>query len=169
MWWGVTIIGLLFLGLFYMMDHDSKQVETLPGAQAAPLGYSRSDDASYQTATTSQPAQPLDTPRQPVPQAGDGPRMGIEIDPLSSSISAQYGLMTQSGEYYGLSVTSVLPQGPAEKAGLRRGDIIKDVDGNKVNNVNLFNGYENTKDIGSSIVVGYLRNGKERKSIVTLR
>ncbi|HTP64981.1 MAG TPA: trypsin-like peptidase domain-containing protein [Geobacteraceae bacterium] len=54
--------------------------------------------------------------------------LGVEAQPLTPDLAAALGLP----EPIGALVTRVTPGGPAEKAGLKRGDVIVELDGKKI-------------------------------------
>ena len=65
-------------------------------------------------------------------------------------------------------VQSVEKNSPADKAGLKQGDIITAVNGNKVSSAAYLK-YELYKHkIGDSITITYIRNNKEEKTTVVL-
>jgi serine protease Do len=54
--------------------------------------------------------------------------MGVEIRPLDDILARQFGVSDTNG----VIVNNVLPDSPAEKAGLRRGDVIREFNGQKI-------------------------------------
>lgn len=74
----------------------------------------------------------------------------------------------EPGSVRGVFVTGILPDGAADKAGLKEGDIIQQVD-----SVQLFSSTEFSERIarhrpGDKINITYLRNGKSRSTTATL-
>ncbi len=69
------------------------------------------------------------------PGAAPGPRLGISVDQLTPQIARQLGLPAQAT---GVVVTDVQSASPAEEAGLRRGDVIQEVDRKPVTSVTQF-------------------------------
>jgi serine protease Do len=61
-----------------------------------------------------------------------GPMQGVEVQTLTSDIANQLGLPPNT---FGVVVTSVAPDSPAASAGLRRGDVIQEVNHKRVTNV----------------------------------
>jgi len=81
---------------------------------------------------------------------------------LSSAVNRVYGFKN------GVLVQEVQPGGPADKAGLKPGDIITQIDGR-----NVKDGDDLVNDIasrhpGSSIRLGFLRDGKPQDATVTI-
>jgi serine protease Do len=89
--------------------------------------------------------------------------IGIMFDAVENpAIARVYG----SGS--GVTVSSVVPGSPADQAGLKVGDTITTVDGKKVSK-----GSELVADIasrkpGSKVNLGFLRNGKQQETAVTI-
>jgi serine protease Do len=72
---------------------------------------------------------------------------GITVDDISSEVREQIGLE----EDHGLIITEVKSQSPAEKAGILAGDVILEVNYNKINNADDLVKYlgESNKDKGA--------------------
>ncbi len=81
---------------------------------------------------------------------------------LSDAVNRVYGFKN------GVLVQEVQPGGPADKAGLKAGDIITTIDGRSIKNGDdLVNDIANRRP-GSTARVGFLRNGKEQTTTVTI-
>jgi serine protease Do len=81
---------------------------------------------------------------------------------LSDAVNRVYGFKT------GVLVQLVQPGGPADKAGIKPGDVIQSIDGR-----NIKNGDDLVNEIagrrpGSTALLGYLRNGKQGQTRVTI-
>jgi serine protease Do len=89
--------------------------------------------------------------------------IGIQFRPnLSGAINRVYGFKN------GVLVQQVQPGGPADKAGLKPGDIITQVDGRPIKDGDdLVNEIASRKP-GSSIRLGFLRDGKQNDTTVTV-
>jgi serine protease Do len=89
--------------------------------------------------------------------------IGIQFRPnLSGAINRIYGFKT------GVLVQQVQPGGPADKAGLKPGDIITQVDGRPIKDGDdLVNEIASRKP-GSSIRLGFVRDGKPTDTTVTV-
>ncbi|GIE56864.1 hypothetical protein Aoc01nite_22660 [Actinoplanes octamycinicus] len=111
--------------------------------------------------------------------SGDiGLGFAIPVD-LAKSISDEIietGTVTHA--YFGVSVVtvpsggvylrSVVPGGPAAKAGLQAGDIITSIDGNPVTSTTDLAAVTLTKNPGDTITVDYTRNGQKASTKLTL-
>lgn len=90
----------------------------------------------------------------------------------SIGISFQSNLPSAVGRVYGFKngvlVSSVTPNGPSDKAGLKPGDIIVTIDGREIKNGDdLVNDIASRKP-GTTARLGYLRNGKQDSATVTI-
>ena len=65
-------------------------------------------------------------------------------------------------------VASVSKGGPAEKAGLEVGDIITKLDGQAIGSMDEMIQLMESKNIGDSITLTYVRNGQENTATVTI-
>ncbi|HMA47912.1 MAG TPA: PDZ domain-containing protein, partial [Frankiaceae bacterium] len=68
----------------------------------------------------------------------------------------------------GAVVRSVVPGGPADRAGLRAGDVIDAVDGRRVGGVDELVVAVRSHAIGEMVTVSYQRDGSERTAQATL-
>ncbi len=89
--------------------------------------------------------------------------IGIQFhEGLSSAVGRMYGFKN------GVIISTVTPGAPAEKAGLKTGDIIVSVDGRNIKDGDdLVNDIANRRP-GSSARIGFLRDGKEQTTTVTI-
>jgi serine protease Do len=89
--------------------------------------------------------------------------IGIQFkEGLSSAINRVYGFKT------GVLVQEVQPGGPADKAGLKAGDIITSIDGRNVKDGDdLVNEIASRKP-GTSIRLGFSREGKQQDATITI-
>ena len=65
-------------------------------------------------------------------------------------------------------VSAVLDGSPAEKAGLRRFDVITEVDGRKISTSSDLQDYIVERPVGSTVRIGVLRDGKPQTAAVTI-
>jgi serine protease Do len=89
--------------------------------------------------------------------------IGIEFNAQENpAIARVYGVQS------GITISSVVPGSPADRAGLKVGDTIVSVDGKPIKN-----GDELVSDIagrrpGAKVTLGYFRNGKKEEAAVTV-
>jgi S1-C subfamily serine protease len=69
----------------------------------------------------------------------------------------------------GALIASVIPNGPAAKAGLKAGDVIVSVDGQTVDDTNAFDYRFATKPLGGTAQFGVLRAGRDVVAAVALQ
>jgi len=92
------------------------------------------------------------------------PWLGARLQPVDGDIATGLGLERPTG----VLVTSVYEKGPAAEAGLRRGDVILQVDGQPVDNPDSF-GYRFTlKGTQGQTPLTVLRGGKQSSILVRL-
>jgi len=81
---------------------------------------------------------------------------------LSGAVNRVYGFKT------GVLVQSVAPHGPSEKAGLKAGDIITSIDGRAIKDGDDLVSEITSRRPGSTIRLGYQRDGKPMDTTVTI-
>jgi len=115
-------------------------------------------------------AIPSSMVRMVVDSAKDGrdfvkrPWLGARLQAVTSEMAEALDLEQPSG----VMITTIFPKSPAEEAGLKRGDMIMAVDGQKVDDPDAFGYRFALKAIGGSTELTVLREGKERGVIVKL-
>ncbi len=90
--------------------------------------------------------------------------LGVQGAELNNTISKELGLKTSAGFYIG----DVTKNSGAEKAGLKKGDVITKLDGKNITTFADLNGYINTKRPNDEVKVSFLRGDKTYVSTVTL-
>ena len=89
--------------------------------------------------------------------------IGIQFrNGLSSAVNRVYGFKN------GVLVQEVQPGGPADRAGLKQGDIITQIDGRNVKDGDDLVNEIASRRPGSSVRLGFLRDGKEQDATVTI-
>jgi serine protease Do len=94
------------------------------------------------------------TPAAQTFEVGRGSRIGISVNDASD-------------EKGGVIVATVTPDGPADKAGLKSGDVITDFDGEKVRSVLQFSRLVRETPAKRSVAVTYSRDGQRHTVNVT--
>jgi serine protease Do len=92
-------------------------------------------------------------------------RMGILLQGLTPTLSKNLGLDPKTK---GVLVGQVVPGSPAEKAGLKSGDVLTRFAGASVDNVTTFRLAVATSDIGKTFDLTFIREGRERTTQVVL-
>lgn len=90
--------------------------------------------------------------------------MGVRIQTVTEDIAESLGLDVHNGAL----IASVTPTGPAEKAGLKAGDVILEFDGKSVNQMRTLPRVVAETEIGKAADVTYWRAGKQEKTKVTI-
>jgi len=91
-------------------------------------------------------------------------RVGIVLNPLTPAFAKQFGLDPKTK---GVVVGDVLPGSPADKSGLKSGDIITEFNGGPVTSMPAFRLNVSASDAGKSYKITYFREGKEHSTNIT--
>ena len=91
-------------------------------------------------------------------------QLGVSIQPVTSDLATKFGLK----EVRGVLVNSVAPGGPADKAGIRAGDIVTAVNGTPIDDPNSFRNQVASTPPGTSVTLSILRDGKQQQVTVRL-
>ena len=90
--------------------------------------------------------------------------LGVSMQDMSPSLAEAFGLKNQQGAI----INEVLPGTPADKAGLRAGDIVISTDGKKIKNAADLRNRIGLLPVGEKIKFRLLRDGKEIDAIITV-
>jgi serine protease Do len=100
------------------------------------------------------------------------PYLGVRYMIINDQVQERYDLNIDYGAYIiGGEIEdhpAVLPASPAEKAGIKKGDIILEFDGEKIDKDTTLAKLIRNKKVGDSVAVKYLSNGKERTAKIKL-
>jgi type II secretory pathway component PulC len=111
------------------------------------------------------PRPPLLAPKaESAPPKAVRPWLGLQPEELSEELRAQLDLEEGSG----LLISDVLEGSPAEKAGLRKNDILLKIDGKPVKGEEMLAGYMKSARVGQESTLTVLRKGKEQSYKVIL-
>ena len=91
--------------------------------------------------------------------------LGVRGVALKSSYSRQLNIDETEGFY----IDEIEEGFGADTAGLTRGDIIKSIDGFKINRFSDLSGYLSSKRPGDKVEVNFVREGRLKTAIVTLK
>ncbi len=89
-------------------------------------------------------------------------KIGIACIDIDSSLSKQYNIPQ------GVYVKQVEPSSPAEKSGLKEGDIIQKFDGKSIKTVEEINQIKSTHNSGDTVAIVVYRNGNTKTLQLTL-
>ena len=93
---------------------------------------------------------------------GDRVRLGVGIEELTPQLAEYFGTKD------GVLVTSVEPETPAAKAGLKAGDVITSVNGKPISDGGQLIEAVQSADDGAEVSVGYVRDKKPATAKATL-
>lgn len=91
--------------------------------------------------------------------------LGITMQPVDEKIAKEMKLSEISGVY----IYEVMKSSAADQAGLRKGDVIVAIDGEKVKDGSSVQAKVNSYHPGDKAVITYIRDGKEHKTEVTFQ
>lgn len=92
------------------------------------------------------------------------PWLGAKTQALTSDLADSLGLDRPSGAL----ITSVRPKGPADKAGLKAGDVVTAVDEHTVTDPRAFQYRFSTQGVGKSSTLEFIREGKVYTTSIAL-
>jgi serine protease Do len=84
--------------------------------------------------------------------------LGVSVQPMTPDLARSFGLDQERGALVG----DVVAQGPADKAGIKRGDVIVSYDGKKVEQSVTLPGLVAATPVGKTVPVEILRSGKSQ-------
>ena len=97
-------------------------------------------------------------------QPGSRGRLGIEIQELNKDIAPYFGVKEDDG----VLVWRVTNDSPAEKAGLKAGDVIVEIEGESIDSVSDLREELADHDEGDTVALTWLRHGKSQSASVSL-
>ncbi len=90
--------------------------------------------------------------------------MGVTIQPVTEELAASFGLK----QVRGALVNDVIPGGPADKAGIRQGDVITGVNGSDIKDSSHLQRLVAEAGVGKAVKVSLFRDGKNLEVSMTL-
>ncbi|MFA6034265.1 MAG: Do family serine endopeptidase [Myxococcota bacterium] len=84
--------------------------------------------------------------------------MGVQIQPITQELADSFGM----GKPEGALIADVVPGGPADKAGLRTGDVVVEFNGRKIGKAGELPWLASNAGIGAEAVVKVLRDGAQK-------
>ena len=91
-------------------------------------------------------------------------RLGVTIQPVTADLAKSFGLSNGTGAL----ISGVTPDSPAEKGGLKTGDVIIEFDGRKIKEINELTRLVAATAIGKTVSMTIVRDGKEETLSVTI-
>ena len=91
--------------------------------------------------------------------------LGIVVQPVTPAVSKAFGL---PGEPHGALISDLTPNGPAARGGVRRGDIILEVNSQAIHESRDLQLKLNTMSPGSQVTMRLFQNGSEKDVRTTL-
>lgn len=145
-----------------------------PGNSGGPLINMRGEVVGVNTAINSAGqgigfAVPVDMVKTVLPQLKDTGKvkrsmLGLMIQDVDQDIASQLGLRSPAGAL----VNEVVPGGPADKAGVRPGDVVLSFDGKAVDSSKALRWLASNAGVGRKVSVDIWRDGKSSTLGVTL-
>ena len=139
-----------------------------PGNSGGPLFNMQGEVIGINTAIVAQGqgigfAIPVNMAKQIIPQLRDEGRvtrgwLGVTVQALNKELAESFDLDTT----HGALVNEVIEDSPADKAGLKRGDIIVEYDGKQVDELNDLPRLVAATPVDETVSVKVFRDGKER-------
>jgi serine protease Do len=90
--------------------------------------------------------------------------LGVQTQPVTPELAKSYGLEDEKGAL----VADVIKETPAEKAGIKSGDIITEFDGKPVRDANELTRMVGATPPGKTVKIGLFRDGREQAVEVVL-
>jgi serine protease Do len=91
-------------------------------------------------------------------------RIGIALAPLTPAMAKQLGIDPQTK---GVLVNEVVSGSPADKAGLKSGDVLTEFNSNPIVSLPTFRLNVAASDVGKAYELTYYRDGKKRSTTIT--
>lgn len=90
------------------------------------------------------------------------PQLGISCQNVTETVSQMYNMPI------GVYIVEVTPDGAADKANLKSGDILIKADGETITNTEELNAKKNLHKAGEEMELTFVRNGEEHTATITL-
>jgi S1-C subfamily serine protease len=92
------------------------------------------------------------------------PYLGVQLDPLNAAKAAQYNTKLTDGAY----IVKVEPGTPADKAGVKNGDVLTAINGTKIDKKTAVGDILGTLNVGDNATLTVDRNGETKTLTTTL-
>ena len=94
--------------------------------------------------------------------------IGLHYLPITPEVHAEYKLPVKQGAYVGGEGRAVVSNGPADRAGVRQGDVVTKINDKKVGDNGSLGSIVSEFLPGETIEVTVLRDGNEQRLRLTL-
>jgi putative serine protease PepD len=94
----------------------------------------------------------------------DHPYVGVTGQTVDPAVASQFKLPVNNGGY----ITDVTPGGPAEKAGIKVGDIIVAVKGKSITTMEDMFGVVRVQPIGTPLTIDYFSGSQKKTATITV-
>ncbi len=145
-----------------------------PGNSGGPLFNARGEVIGINTAIVAGGqgigfAIPVNMAKSIIPQLRDTGKvargwLGVSIQPVTKELSQAFGLKDEGGAL----VSEVTPESPAQKAGIRTGDVIVEFDGKAIKEMNELPRVVAATAAGKEVTVKVVRDGKTEALTATI-
>jgi serine protease Do len=162
------------LGLGAYDDFIQTDASLNPGSSGGPLFNLKGEVVGVNTAIVARGqgigfAIPIDMAEFVIEQLKSGGKvvrgwLGVYVQKVTPEIASSFGL----NEDEGALVSDLAPDSPAEKAGIIRGDVIVEYDGQKVNDVSDLTNMAAVTPPGTEVIVKVIQDGKTKNMKVKL-
>ena len=86
--------------------------------------------------------------------------LGLEVQDITERLAKAFDV----GQKQGVLVTAVDPDSPADRAGLQAGDIVTQLNNDRITSQKQFQNYEGLIDLNSQVAIDYLRNDQTKQA-----
>lgn len=90
--------------------------------------------------------------------------LGVVVQPITPELAQSFGLEGKNGAL----VSEVVKDGPADKAGMKAGDIVLEFNGKKISEMNDLPRVVASTPVGREVPIRVLRDGKQEQVTVTI-
>jgi len=152
--WTIVVAGMVFAFFVYLLYSNVMGLDlNLPGAEVIGEFTETIERGTIIKTAAGQQVSPS-------PSAF----LGVAIVSVDEVIAKQLGI----NDEHGVLVNSVLPDSPAEKAGLQRSDVIAVINTTATRNVNIFKEVMATLEPGETVRITYIRDGRKNRTYAVL-
>jgi S1-C subfamily serine protease len=88
--------------------------------------------------------------------------LGVSLQPMTAQMAASLGMTQPSGAL----LAEIVPNGPAARAGLQKGDVVLQLNGQPIDDANQLRLRVASIEPGSEVKLRVLRDGAQRDHVV---